>query len=304
MSERIIAISHHPPASNGYLLASLRGPHDVARAASAALDHLMELEEAVTFGQADPDRIFTYSQFCPWMERQENGEDVSVAWPHLEVRHSGPGEEPGPAFITGFRPELGLMAFTREIAKIARMCGALAIVNVTAGLGERAHTRPVIISGRARGERMGEKLKELDLNPEAGPLEDPALLHAAREAGIAYVSVCGHVPSYLNLQPNHRVAIEVARRAMRFTRHPQDALERMEERDREFQERVSGIVANHPALASMTSYAEQSEDQMLARRNQQKAVQAAQAEGLEQIRPQEMVDEVQQFLRSQTNRGE
>ena len=91
---------------------------------------------------------------------------------------------------------------------------------------------------------------------------------------------------------------------MRFTRHPQDALERMEERDREFQERVSGIVANHHALASMTAYAEQSEDQMLARRNQQKAVQAAQAEGLEQIRPQEMVDEVQQFLRSQTNRGE
>ena len=78
----------------------------------------------------------------------------------------------------------------------------------------------------------------------------------------------------------------------------------MEERDQEFQERVSGIVANHYALASMTAYAEQSEDQMLARRNQQKALQEAQAEGLEQIRPQEMVDEVQQFLRRQTNRGE
>ena len=90
-----------PPMSNGLMLTALSGPQDVAQSATTALKHLMQRDEAVTFAQADPDGLFIYNTFTPNLKRDQESGLVTIVWPQLELHHAGPGDEPGPVFLTG-----------------------------------------------------------------------------------------------------------------------------------------------------------------------------------------------------------
>ena len=282
-----------PPISNGLMLTALSGPHNVAESATTALDHLMQQDEIVTFAQADPDGLFIYNTFIPHLERDEESGLVSIEWPTLELHHTGAGGEPGPVFLTGSRPHIGMRGLIQDLGEIAQLCGVRNIIHLTSGSGNRAHTRPTIISALATTPRnnpeLNEILTKLEVEPNALPLEDAVLVQACLTKGMGYLSVCGHVPHYLSMSPNYRVAADLARSVQQFTRSAGKPLENLEQRESEFREIIKESMARNPLLASIVEASEHAENQ---RKNREET-------GLGNINPEEMALEVEQFLRAE-----
>ena len=244
-----------PPISNGLMLTALSGPHNVAESATTALDHLMQQDEIVTFAQADPDRLFIYNTFIPHLERDKESGLVSIEWPSLELHHTGAGGEPGPVFLTGWRPHIGMKGLIQDLGEIAQLCGVRNIIHLTSGSGNRAHTRPTIISALATTPRnnpeLNEILTKLEVEPNALPLEDAVLVQACMTKGMGYISVCGHVPHYLNMSPNYRVAADLAQIVQQFTRSAGKPLENLEQRESEFREIIKESMASNPLLRTI-----------------------------------------------------
>ena len=142
-------INTAPPMSNGLMLAALSGPHDMAQSATTALKHLMQQDKVVTFAQADPDGLFIYNNLSPHLKRNKKNGLVTIVWPRLELHHTGPGDEPGPVFLTGWRPHIGMRELVQDLGEIAQMCGVRNIIHLTSGYGDQPHTRPTIISTMA-----------------------------------------------------------------------------------------------------------------------------------------------------------
>ena len=290
-----------PPRNNGLMLVALSGPHDVGRAASTALEQLMRREEAVMFAEADPDGLFIYNHLYPAVSREQQGHTTRIDWPRLQLHHSGPGDEPGPIFLSGERPHMGLWGLCRELGELAKSCGVQHIINVTSGFGERPHTRPTTISAMATlaapGPRMEEIVHRLETEPNAMPLEDAFLVQTCLSHGIDYLAVCGHVPRYLGESPNYQVAGELARRLLFLMRNPQQPLEELEQREGEFRDYLQRMMASESILSQMARMAEEADDQRINRRQ-------GQPESLENVRPDQMADEVDQYLRKEGRNGE
>ena len=283
-----------PRPSNGVMLAALKGPHDPMMAASIALQHLMDRDGTELLAQGKPDQLYIYSHLVPTPVYQ-NGV-ARVDWPYLQVRQSpGEGKTPGPVFLSGWRPNLGLEGLAWDVAEICRATGVRNILNLTAGMAELAHTRPTrfVLENRVREEQAQEILRQLA--PEDGEmkgLEDPFLMQAAMNGGLGYTSLCALIPQYIDLHPNHRVAAEIAQRAGRLCRNSGEPLAELEELSAKFQERMLEIVENNPMLQQLGHVMEQHED-----RRREKLALAQQRKELEEISPQEMALAAEEFIR-------
>ena len=211
-----------PPMSNGLMIAALAGPQDVALSATTALKHLMQRDEAVTFAQADPDGLFIYNNSTPSLKREQESGLVTIVWPQLELHHAGPGDEPGPVFLTGWRPQIGMHGLIDDLGEIAEMCGVRNMIHLTSGYGDQPHTRPTIISALATSPHENPELYEITMSlgkePNARPLEDAVLMQACLVKDMGYLSVCGHVSRYLGMIPDYQVAADLARNIQKFTR--------------------------------------------------------------------------------------
>ena len=290
-----------PPISNGIMLAALAGHNDTCQAASTALEFLIRQEGAAPFAQADPDGVFIYNQHQPMMRRTGNGR-VIMEWPSLELLCCT-GGTPGPVFLRGWRPHLGLAQLCRDLGVMFQLCGVTTLVNLTAGTGPRAHTRPPIISALATvPEEMQHRLEETDrvlqslgAQPNTEPVEEGLLAHACLDNGAVYLALCGQVPYYLARSPNLRVAAELARRARRFTRRPHRPLEDLEHLEDEFERTMAQLMLAHPVLEQQTRVVEQIEDQAEAGAE---AGGTPTPGGLEDVQPREMADEIDRFLRA------
>ena len=295
-----------PPPNNGLMLVALSGPHDVGRAASTALEQLMRREETLMFAEADPDGLFIYNHLSPALSREQHGWTTRIDWPRLQLHHSGPGDEPGPIFLSGHRPHMGLWGLCRELGELAKYCGVQHIINVTSGFGERPHTRPTTISAMATlaapSPRMEEIVQRLETEPNAMPLEDAFLVQTCLSHGIDYLAVCGHVPRYLGESPNYQVAADLARQLLFLTRSPQQHLEELEQRAGEFRDYLQGMMASENILSQMARMAEEADDRRMNRRQSQTG--EGQPESLENVRPDQMADEVDQYLRREGRNGE
>ena len=284
-----------PPMSNGLMIAALAGPQDVALSATTALKHLMQRDEAITFAQADPDGLFIYNNSSPTLKRDQESGLVTIVWPQLELHHAGPGDEPGPVFLTGWRPQIGMHGLIDDLGEIAEMCGVRNMIHLTSGYGDQPHTRPTIISALATSPHENPELYEITMSlgkePNARPLEDAVLMQACLVKDMGYLSVCGHVSRYLGMIPDYQVAADLARSVQQFTRSAGKPLEDLERMESEFRRTVEEAVASNPLLASIVAAAEQAE-----RENQRET-------GLGDINPEEMARElnreVEQFLRAE-----
>ena len=282
-----------PPMSNGLMIAALAGPQDVAQSATTALKHLMQRDEAVTFAQAEPDGLFIYNNSTPNLKRNQESGQVTIVWPMLELHHAGPGDEPGPVFLTGWRPQIGMHGLIQDLGEIAEMCGVRNMIHLTSGYGDQPHTRPTIISALATTHHENPELYKIIMSlgkePNAVPLEDAVLMQACLVKDMGYLSVCGHVSRYLSMSPDYQVAADLARSIQKCTRSAGKPLEDLEQQESEFQKVVKEAVASNPLLASIVEAAEQAERE---RENQRE-------NGLGDINPEEMALEVEQFLRAE-----
>ena len=233
------------------MLTALGGPHNAARAATTALDFLMERTGAVRFAHTDPDDFYVYGPTVPSVRVEAATGTVKVFWPSLDFRGAPPGGPPAPVFMSGARPQLRLLEFTRMVGETARRCGVKTVLDLTSAPGGRAHTRPVVIAAtviaKCGDPDAAKAVERISYDPRAEPLVDPALIHACLSHGLNYAAVCGFAPEYLSIYPNRQVALELLRSVRSFTGMDLD-LEEAERRAEEFRLLMEQAVAANPVL--------------------------------------------------------
>ena len=242
-----------PPAGNGTMVAALSGPHNAAGAATAALEFLVEQTGAVRFAHADHDDFYVYGPSLPSVRVEAATGMVEVRWPGLEFRGAPPGSPPAPVFMSGARPQLRLLEFTRMVGEVARRCGVRTVLNLTSAPGRRAHTRPVVMAASViaveNNPALQQAAERIRYDPRAEALGDPALIHACLTNGLNYAAITGFAPEYLNIHPNRQVSLELVRSFMSFARMDLDD----ERGDREVPPGGEGEGRGRPGLRAAES---------------------------------------------------
>jgi hypothetical protein len=204
-------------------------------------------------------------------------------------------------------PRLRWRSYGRELAALLKRCGARQAVFFGAALADVPHTRPAIVTGWATEARLRTRLEAsgVPFSQYEGPSSmQSAAIEACRQEGIACVSLFSNGPHYLPV-PNANLSLALLQRMGTVfgldldlalleeagTALAKQANAAMEERT-EFREHVRQLEARFDERAAPLAPGEVLRE--AARRAQ------AEASGPLNVDPQDVVRELEEFLRRRT----
>lgn len=201
-----------PPLDRPVMLVALNGWFDAARAATSALDWLVQTRRCVTVASIEPDPFFDFTQERPHVEIDEDDER-HIRWPenHIVAVH---GDEHGRDLVvlSGVEPHLHWTTFVECIIRCARESGCSAVVTVGAMLDATPHTRTPVVTGSTTTSALAAKLG-LSRPQYEGPTGVVGVLHERLEHHrIPAVSLRVGVPHYLSSSEHPKSSAALLRR--------------------------------------------------------------------------------------------
>ncbi|MBI3972288.1 MAG: PAC2 family protein [Chloroflexi bacterium] len=304
-----------------FLGAFLNWP-DASMGASGAVRYLVESLRAAPLATWDGDDYYDFVELRP-ISRVVPPRDRTLIWPDGEFwvarnvplaanRGSAAGEEESDhrslIFFLAHEPRLRWRAYSRELASLIKRCGVTQAIFFGAAYADVPHTRPPIVTAWATDSRLRTKLEALDVPFSAyqGPSSmQSAAIEACRAVDIACVSLFSNAPHYLPV-PNANLSHALLRRAasilgIQVDLAPleeagqalvQQANAAMDERT-EFRDHVRQLEAQFDAQAAPLAPGE-------VRRGAERRAQAEAERGPLNVDPQDIVRELEEFLRRRT----
>jgi len=196
-----------PPINSSYLIIAFCGWPDAAESATGAVKYLIDTLSAKKCGEIDPEEFYDFMQTRP----QVNFTDGSrqILWTANELFYVAPlKESSGLLLLTGIEPSLRWKTFARTIVNIAIGNGIENVLALGSLLDAVPHSRPVRLTGSATVNEVELSLKDVGVNQSnyQGPTSiGSAIMEACKANSIAYSSIWGHVPHYLQITPNYKV---------------------------------------------------------------------------------------------------
>lgn len=151
-------IEEIPRLHRPVMLVALQGWFDAAKAATGALDWLMDGRNCVTVANIESDPFFDFTQARPevWMDEDE---ERHIRWPQNEVIVvHGESDDRDLVVISGVEPHLHWPTFVACIVKCAKDLHCAAVVTVGAMLDAVPHTRTPIVTGSTTSNALASKL--------------------------------------------------------------------------------------------------------------------------------------------------
>ncbi len=186
-----------PPLRRPVMLVALQGWFDATKAATGALDWLMQTRNCVTVATIDPDPFFDFTQERPEVWVDEDNER-HIRWPMNEVvavREANDGRDL--VVISGIEPHLHWPTFVACIVRCARELQCSAVVTVGSMLDALPHSRTPIVTGSTTNNALASKLG-LSRPQYQGPTGIVGvLLERLEHERIPAVSLRVGVPHYL-----------------------------------------------------------------------------------------------------------
>ncbi len=186
-----------PPLRRPVMLVALQGWFDATKAATGALDWLMQTRNCVTVATIDPDPFFDFTQERPEVWVDEDNER-HIRWPVNEVvavREANDGRDL--VVISGIEPHLHWPTFVACIVRCARELQCSAVVTVGSMLDALPHSRTPIVTGSTTNNALASKLG-LSRPQYQGPTGIVGvLLERLEHERIPAVSLRVGVPHYL-----------------------------------------------------------------------------------------------------------
>jgi predicted ATP-grasp superfamily ATP-dependent carboligase len=202
-----------PRLSRPVVLAAFEGWNDAGDAATTAVRHLRDRLGARPFADIDPEEFFDFTSTRPVVEITD-GHTRRINWPLTELAAVdtvglGVGDI---ITIVGIEPQLRWRTFSSAVVELARQTNARLVLTMGALLAEVAHTRPTTVFGTSYDDRTA-----LDLGLEPSNYEGPTgivgVLHAACiDAGIPSASLWASVPSYVPGATSPKAALALVQR--------------------------------------------------------------------------------------------
>ena len=197
----MIEIEELRPLRSPVLVAAFEGWNDAADAASAAVDHLLEVWDGRLVAVIDPEDYYDFQVNRPTVSSDEDG-GRRITWPSSQLSiASPPGTDRDVILLRGIEPNMRWRQFCAELLAGADQLGAALCVTLGALLADTPHTRPIPVSGTTTDEDLGERL-DLEESTYEGPTGIVGVFQdACVSTGMPAVSIWAAVPHYVAQPP-------------------------------------------------------------------------------------------------------
>jgi proteasome assembly chaperone (PAC2) family protein len=277
-----------PSLDRPVVVAAFTGWNDAGDAASSALTTMVESWGAEALAEIDPEAFTDFATVRPQIKLDAENKR-SIVWPTVGVWSASlPGTDV--ILVLGPEPALRWRLFSEQIVGIAERFGATMSISLGALLADVPHSRPVQLIGNATDNGLVERF-ELERSQYEGPTGIVGVLQdALSTAGLPTASLWAAVPGYASQVPSPKAAMALVDRACSMIGTPAP-LSRLASGAAEYEARVAALIGEDDDMAEYLHRLEQMADE-----------QASPADDLttaDPVDPEQLMDEVEQFLRDQ-----
>ena len=244
------------------MIVAFAGWPDAAEAATRAVRYLVRKLSAKKFAEIDPEEFYDFADVRPQTRFNQRRERV-ISWPANDFFYYAP-EEPAQRLILyiGTEPNLRWRTFSNIVTGVAQERGVELVVSLGALLDAVPHTRETKVTGRASPPELAQKVEWLGIRSSSyeGPTGiHTAFMDACDKVGLAYASIWGHSPHYVNNATNPTVSHALLTRLRSLVDVDVDMDEmRMEAEGSEAE--VSKSIAQEPEVTEYVRRLEESYD--------------------------------------------
>ena len=275
------------------MLVAFAGWPDAAEAATRAIRYLVRKLPAKKFAEIDPEEFYDFTVVRPQTRVNRRGERI-IRWPTNDFYYYEPEDQsPGIVLYVGTEPNLRWRAFSDIITGVAEQSGVELVVSLGALLDAVPHTRDPRVTGRASSPELTQKAEWLGIRNSGyqGPTGiHTAFMEACNKKGLPHASVWGHCPHYVNTSPNLRVSYSLLTRLRSLVEIEVD-LEELRQAGEAFDTEVTEMISKESDVSAYVRRLEQRYD-------------AANEPSRDIPNSEDMVKELEQFLKSQRQRLE
>jgi hypothetical protein len=191
------------PATEVLMIAAFEGWNDAGNAASAAVDHLIEMLRAKEHATLDPEDYHDFQVNRPIASRDDDGNRL-ITWPGTVIYTATlKGEQTHKIILVrGIEPSMRWRQFSTEILDYARQLGVTTLLTLGALLVDSPHTRPlpVFLTSEDADTRARLDLERSDYDGPTGIVG--VLGHDAQHRGISTFSMWVGIPHYIAHPPS------------------------------------------------------------------------------------------------------
>jgi proteasome assembly chaperone (PAC2) family protein len=208
----VIEIEELRPLRSPVLIAAFEGWNDAADAATAAVDHLLEVWKGELVAVIDPEDFYDFQVNRPTVSSAEDG-GRRITWPSSQLSiASPPGSDRDVILLRGIEPNMRWRQFCAELLAGADELGAALCVTLGALLADTPHTRPIPVSGTTSDGDLRDRL-DLEESTYEGPTGIVGVFqNACVEAGIPAISFWASVPHYVSQARVPKAAVALLHR--------------------------------------------------------------------------------------------
>ena len=287
-------IEHEAPQDKlPTMLVAFAGWPDAAEAATRALRFLVRKLRAKKFAEIDPEEFYDFTHVRPHSRVNRRGERVT-RWPQNDFFYFPAEDESRSLLIfVGTEPNLKWRTYSNILTGVAHRHDVRLIVSLGALLDAVPHTREPRVTGRASSTELTQKAEWLGIRNSG--YQGPTGIHTAFADACAHLdveqaSIWGHCPHYVNTSPDPKVSHAILTRLRSLIDIDVD-LEELYIAGNTYQEEVDKVIAKQPEVSSYVRRLERRYDE-------------ARTASEEIPSPETMVEELENFLRSQSQGGD
>jgi len=189
------------------MIAAFEGWNDAGEAATAAIEHLIDVWGAEPVAAIDPEDYYDFQVNRPRVVVEDGKRRIS--WPTTRILLASPDSLGGRdvILVQGVEPSTRWRSFTIELIEYARQVGITTFVTLGALLADVPHTRPIPITATSEHEDVIH-LFDLETSKYEGATGIVGVLaDAAGQADLPSLSCWAAVPHYASGTPSPKATL-------------------------------------------------------------------------------------------------
>ena len=287
-----MTVSEEPPIPITHLVTAFKGWPDAGEGASGAIRYFLRKLPARRFAEMDPEEFYDFTQVRPQTSINSAGDRV-IRWPANELFYwVSQDRSSGLMFFLGLEPGLRWKTYCRALLDPAQEWGVKTVLHLGSLLDAVPHTRGVRVSGSANRPELRKSLEErVVASNYQGPTGiTSAVMEDCDARGMQFATIWGHTPHYLHAAPNYRVSYALATNLYRIL-DMDVSLDELGSAADTFDREVEKAAGDDSQIRSYVHKLEQRYDE------------AHVVSGGDMPRPEELVQDLEEFLKRQRGSG-
>ena len=271
------------------MVTAFAGWPDAAEAATRAIRYLVRKLPARKYAEIDPEEFYDFTVTRPQTRINRRGQRV-IRWPRNDFYYYEDEDESRSLLLfVGTEPNLRWRAYSNIVTDVALKHQVGLVISLGALLDAVPHTREPMVTGRASSTNLTGKVKWLGIQNSGyqGPTGiHTAFTDACQRSGLEHATIWGHSPHYVETSPNPRVSLALLEKLHNLIDFDVD-LKELDLAGEAFEEDVTKALEKRSDVRSYAARLERRYDA------------AHRRDDGEMPEPDDMVRELERFLRSQ-----